>query len=185
MEATCLVVTQKSRGQYLVCQLDRKGSNIHGVGCLTTLLHVRKGTKMKSNDMPAYMRDRRHSNREFALTYLGAACVKCGLEDPEKLEFDHVDPSTKTMTIADMLAHGRERLIEELQKCQILCEEHHLEKSIANGDIGLFGPANGMWVEALHGTNKMYHVHKCKCEECRSWKRAYRNKEVDARGNPR
>lgn len=72
--------------------------------------------------------------RERAIKLLGGECAKCG--STKSLEVDHIDPSTKDDKLRRRPG-GRQRLwtwawsrIEvELTKCQVLCEEHHKEKS--------------------------------------------------------
>lgn len=58
---------------------------------------------------------------------LGGVCVVCGTT--ERLEFDHIDPSTKLFDIAKGWARAEKIVLEELEKCQLLCKQHHDEKS--------------------------------------------------------
>jgi len=59
---------------------------------------------------------------------LGGKCVKCGAT--ERLEFDHIDPKNKSFCITKNLRMGdKEKLQEELDKCQLLCYDCHLEKT--------------------------------------------------------
>jgi len=52
-------------------------------------------------------------------------CVKCGSWDT--LEIDHVNPEEKSFKIS--WSRKKEILDKELQKCQVLCENCHLEKT--------------------------------------------------------
>ena len=128
--------------------------------------------------MAAYMRKRRAKRREEARLRLGGKCVVCG--STEKLEFDHVDPSTKVLNVssAKCLDGPRDRLLEEVDKCQLLCKLHHREKSRLNGDLS-GGGHNKLPVK--HGTASLYNQ-KCRCDHCKEWKRKYRNGLVDSRG---
>ena len=65
--------------------------------------------------------------REILLEKLGGKCVECG--STEALEFDHIDPSTKSFNISAGYHKPREVLENELSKCQILCNKCHIEKS--------------------------------------------------------
>jgi hypothetical protein len=40
-------------------------------------------------------------------------------------DFDHVDPSTKEGSIADMWSRKKEILVTELEKCRLLCANCH------------------------------------------------------------
>lgn len=73
--------------------------------------------------------------KKFALSYLGGNCQVCG--SVEELEFHHVDPDEKIHSITSMLGGStRERLITELEKCELLCHNCHWDKTRANGRVG-------------------------------------------------
>ena len=65
--------------------------------------------------------------REILLQKLGGKCVECGCT--ETLEFDHIDPSTKSFNIAAGYTKPKKVLDEELAKCQLLCVSCHREKT--------------------------------------------------------
>jgi hypothetical protein len=65
--------------------------------------------------------------REILIEKLGGKCVECGCT--ETLEFDHIDPSTKSFNISAGYHKPKEVLEEELAKCQLLCNKCHIEKS--------------------------------------------------------
>jgi hypothetical protein len=65
--------------------------------------------------------------RAILLEKLGGKCVECGCT--ETLEFDHIDPSTKSFNISAGYLKPIEVLEEELSKCQLLCNKCHIEKS--------------------------------------------------------
>jgi 5-methylcytosine-specific restriction endonuclease McrA len=64
--------------------------------------------------------------REQGIALLGGKCAKCGSTD--RLEFDHIDPATKSFALSSHAATDAE-FFEELKKCQLLCYKHHREKS--------------------------------------------------------
>ena len=70
----------------------------------------------------------REANRIFVNQFLREhPCVKCGESDPVVLEFNHVDPATKTGNICDMI-HFRvspARIRLEIAKCDVLCANCH------------------------------------------------------------
>lgn len=74
-----------------------------------------------------YMKDRWTKRRAFAVESLGGECVVCGTTD--ELEFDHIDPDTKIMSIAKASSRSETFFWEEAGKCQLLCKPHHKEKT--------------------------------------------------------
>lgn len=115
--------------------------------------------------MRAYMKawyDRRHAE---AIAALGGHCSHPGCDETEDLQFDHIDPATKTLVIAKMWTASEERFQAELRKCQILCPPHHLEKTLA--ERGLTS------ARGTHGTLSAYRwCGPPKCESCKAAKRA-------------
>lgn len=82
-------------------------------------------------------------------------CVICGSAD--ELELDHIDPKTKITHAVWSWKESRRR--EELDKCQVLCVDCHMDKTIAQR------PSTD------HGRGQMYQKYKCRCVKCRAWKR--------------
>lgn len=64
---------------------------------------------------------------------LGSKCAHCGEVDPIVLEFDHIDPATKTMVISMSYNKPMEILVEEIKKCQLLCANCHKRKTWQSG----------------------------------------------------
>lgn len=80
---------------------------------------------------------------------LGGKCVKCGTS--ERLEFDHIDPLTKSFDIGKAISHRKiSEIVEELKKCQLLCKKCNIQK------------AHG---ESRHGSLRKYRS-GCRCETC-------------------
>jgi hypothetical protein len=65
--------------------------------------------------------------REILIEKLGGKCTECGCT--ETLEFDHIDPSTKSFNIAAGYTKPKEVLLAEVAKCQLLCNKCHIEKT--------------------------------------------------------
>ena len=67
--------------------------------------------------------------------YKECGCKKCGEKRPYVLDFHHINPQNKTGVIAHMIkSSSAENLLEELQKCVVLCanchrEFHYLERT--------------------------------------------------------
>lgn len=94
--------------------------------------------------------------REWALEYLGGRCVKC--RTVNNLQFDHIDKNNCSFRIGANFKTTMVRLRGELDKCQLLCKEHHLEKTLMERG----------WNKASHGSTGMYVNRKCRCEACKS-----------------
>lgn len=58
---------------------------------------------------------------------LGKSCIKCGFSDPRALEFDHIDPISKSFGIARAITNTVSwvNILTEIGKCQILCANCH------------------------------------------------------------
>jgi hypothetical protein len=77
------------------------------------------------------MGERHHRHKVLLVEEFGGCCQRCGYQsDPRALVFHHIDPSTKSFTIAQRLSASLKTLRKEVQKCVLLCPnchtEHHL-----------------------------------------------------------
>ena len=54
-------------------------------------------------------------------------CVDCGEANPLTLEFDHIDPETKTTNVSKLIHSVRpwEEVLEEIEKCEVRCASCH------------------------------------------------------------
>lgn len=69
-------------------------------------------------------------NRAWLIAYLRQnPCVDCGNSDIEVLQFDHREPELKTKMVYQFLCSSLERMIEEVNKCDIRCANCHMKKS--------------------------------------------------------
>jgi hypothetical protein len=58
-------------------------------------------------------------------------CCDCGYkEHAAALEFDHLDASTKTRTVASLMYNSMERIKQEIAKCVVRCANCHQIKSV-------------------------------------------------------
>ena len=121
--------------------------------------------------MRRYMMDRYYHRKNEALRALGERCVNCG--STEGLQFDHADPKKKAFSLWSRTT-SKEKFLKELKKCQLLCRECHIKKTIEERGQK---PARG-----THGTLSAYP--RCgppKCNECRrakrEWFREWRKKK--------
>lgn len=77
-------------------------------------------------------RARRQEKRKFLVDHLGGKCVGCGVT--ENLQFDHLDRTKKSFTISKKLDFSLDKLLQEVEKCQLLCYDCHELKSLINHD---------------------------------------------------
>lgn len=80
--------------------------------------------------------ERKQRRRLQAITMLENRCVVC--ESKDKLEFDHKDPTTKTFNISANLNCSNDRFWKEVEKCQLLCRKHHLDKTANERKAGVY-----------------------------------------------
>ena len=85
----------------------------------------------------SYLKKRYYETLSECIEKLGGECVKCGVK--ERLQFDHIYPKNKSFEITRrLLMSDRKKFEEELDKCQLLCYDCHLEKtkqSYLNGEF--------------------------------------------------
>lgn len=79
-----------------------------------------------------YMRERYRRVRSEIEQLLGGCCAQCGTVS--SLQIDHIDRTKKTMRVNRMTSVKRERLLKELENCQLLCDSCHRLKTI--NDLG-------------------------------------------------
>lgn len=96
---------------------------------------------------------------------LGGKCSRC--ESTDNLHFDHIDPSTKEYNIGNILLGREDRVIQELQKCQLLCETCHHKKTAE--ELKKREPHNKGNV--THGKHYAAYILKCKCKSCLSYRK--------------
>ena len=121
---------------------------------------TRKVSMSNSNEyMNDYMKRRYRQRRELAIQTLGGECVVCGSNDD--LEIDHIEregvPHNKKFSKFWNMALFQ--FMKELEKCQLLCSYHHLEKT--KDDLGV-----------IHGGG-VSGKKNCRCELCGPLKNAY------------
>lgn len=84
-------------------------------------------------------------------------CKRCG--STERLEVDHIDPSSKEHEVHSVWTWGAEIRERELAKCQVLCRKCHESKNASEGQARMGGPVKC-------GTYAAY-IQGCRCEGCR------------------
>ncbi len=93
---------------------------------------------------------------EEVYKFLGGSCTVC--LSTSNLEIDHIKPEFKKYEISAIWS-SRDRLYEELKKCQLLCKDCHLEKTIRERSLG-------------HGKG-LTGKRNCRCSLCAPLKNEY------------
>ncbi len=100
---------------------------------------------------------RRTARRAKLVALLGGACKVCGTT--ENLHFDHINKKDKTLDIAHSIDTKEDILLNEIKKCQLLCDKCHRQKTKDSWDYGVPKPQ--------HGTIWYYKKYKCRCDDCK------------------
>jgi hypothetical protein len=67
----------------------------------------------------------RQTSRRLAALKAGP-CGDCGLTyPPYVMQFDHLNPRTKTATVSQIKHHRLERVVAEIAKCELVCANCH------------------------------------------------------------
>lgn len=108
--------------------------------------------------METYL-ERYYRVKQKAIDRLGGECVKCG--ETEGLEFDHIDPKTKSFNFS-VTWQNEGQLYQELEKCQLLCYDCHKVKTSKEQGVG-------------HGQG-LTGKRNCRCKLCAPLKNKYQEK---------
>lgn len=73
------------------------------------------------------VRQRRREIQRWMDEYRATKQCPCGESHPGCLDFHHLDPTAKDISVSHVARRGwsRERILKELEKCQILCSNCH------------------------------------------------------------
>ncbi|AJD82172.1 HNH endonuclease domain protein [Mycobacterium phage Cosmo] len=118
-------------------------------------------------DKRARERQRRQLRIQRMMDYLGGRCAVCGTM--ESLEFDHIRPEAKSFVVTEHFSMRWDKLVLELDKCQLLCSEHHKVKTQAQRH------------RVEHGGG-VAGRHNCPCELCRAKAREYARAQRGCKG---
>jgi hypothetical protein len=77
---------------------------------------------------------KRHAIKLFLIELLGGRCSICGYnKHPAALDFDHIDPATKTASVAHYIVCKQwKKAEEEAKKCRLLCANCHRETTYSD-----------------------------------------------------
>jgi len=113
-----------------------------------------------------YQKQRYAERKARATELLGGQCSSCSSVDD--LQFDHVDPETKSYNITRMFSkYSWGAIAEELTKCQLLCVDCHIAKSQSEA---LGRRAWNAGTKKIHGSYYGVYTLKCSCGECAEYR---------------
>lgn len=72
--------------------------------------------------------------KQQLVAYKGGCCMECGYSRSlHALEFDHLDPRSKTVSLAALISRHAKwtRLVAEADKCDLVCSNCHRERTHA------------------------------------------------------
>jgi len=98
------------------------------------LCAVEKQKKQYRNNKKYYLdrnREIRSKNREkYRETKEGKPCAHCGGLFPQVcMDYDHIDPKTKKLCVAQMLGYSWKDIEKEISKCELICSNCHRIKT--------------------------------------------------------
>ena len=135
---------------------------------LTYMVYNSSMARVYSQYDYSYITQKREKHKYMLLEALGGSCLECG--STKNLQFDHIIPNTKNFDISQKLHYSLKILLDELQKCQLLCFDCHRLKTSSD---------NGWDISRPHGTPSTYTNGKCRCVKCKkAWAQYIRNKRL-------
>lgn len=125
-----------------------------------------------------YMATRRAERRAKLIELAGGSCNECG--STANLEFNHIDRKKKSFGLSGAgLDKAWATILEELEKCELLCQTHHksyTKNQWNNAELAAWN--KGLRAGYEHGTARSYDDLKCRCPRCRLAKKQYRAKKI-------
>jgi len=95
--------------------------------------HYRKNKKHYRQRNARRRKERKDKLIQFICEYLlEHPCIDCGEHDIRVLEFDHIDPTTKSFEIARFIRgsnQNKDLLLEEISKCVVRCANCHRRRT--------------------------------------------------------
>lgn len=114
----------------------------------------------------AYQRQWLKLRRDKAIKEMGGQCVNCGSD--ENLEFDHKDRISKMHPIGSIWSRSWDFIWQELNKCQLLCEKCHLNKTSQENTTEICYKGH---TKSISGRDTDGHCSECRREKDRRYRR--------------
>src|ERR1035437_5697693 len=93
------------------------------------LVCISKQRKVRRKIITAQVLKKKYKIKQKCIEYLGGKCEKCNYSKCiRSLTFHHTDPKTKVNDVCKLFDRKWEKLQAELDKCQLLCFNCHMEE---------------------------------------------------------
>lgn len=81
---------------------------------------------MTKEERAAWHLEYRQARQEFVNSLKDGPCADCGnCFPPEAMDFDHMPGEKKFRGVANMLSYALDRLMAEIEKCELVCSNCH------------------------------------------------------------
>jgi hypothetical protein len=110
-----------------VCSLSFSPTTKNMYACPPCRSERTKSWRNKNRDkVREYEAKRWKQKRGIAYSYLKEnPCSICGESRIPCLQFDHIDPSTKSFNVSTPYGKTKDEVLEEIKKCRVLCANCH------------------------------------------------------------
>jgi hypothetical protein len=117
---------KECRWDYTFSQTGKPEYNTRCIEC--SRVYSAKNQRNRSKNRNEYRRKKIIERKRKAVEYLGGSCSRCGYNKSlVALTFHHRNPEEKENTIGALREQSWDKLKEELDKCDLLCFNCHME----------------------------------------------------------
>lgn len=117
-----------------------------------TVLYLVQENRIRFSNAQRNFVPKRKARKKWLIENYGRCCVRCGYSRCyEALHFHHVYPEYKLFTIASGMGRPWEELLDEVEKCVILCSNCHSERHYGVRAEGQFSSPRRFDVELVPG----------------------------------
>lgn len=114
-------------------EFNKKSSNKDGLECYCKECHRARNRKHYAENPAAYKASSEKFKKLLTEWFIGykstLQCSICGTDKYWRLDFHHIDPSTKSMGVSEMvIGHkSKENIMKEMDKCIVVCRNCHAD----------------------------------------------------------
>lgn len=98
------------------------------IDCKNDFEYSRAKGHRKNRCSSCWQKRKKAKRKAKCVAYKGGKCLKCGYNKCHRaMGFHHRDPKTKSFGISEGITNSWEILKKELDKCDLLCSNCHME----------------------------------------------------------